>query len=68
MDAFDRIEPLLNKYKKMLSDHRTPLRKSRPHYGYICRQLSRVLGQDGLVEHFPNLLSADKVLVYDVFW
>lgn len=50
MDAFDRIEPLLNKYKPILSDHRTPSRKSRPHYGYICRQLSRILGQEELVE------------------
>lgn len=31
MDAFDRIEPVLNKYKQMLSDHRSVNRSSRPH-------------------------------------
>ncbi len=68
IEAFDKIEVHMNKYKSMLSDYRTPERRSRPHYGYVCRQIARILGQEGLVQHFPQLISADKVLLYDAFW
>ncbi len=34
IEAFDKIEVHMNKYKSMLSDYRTPDRRSRPHYGY----------------------------------
>lgn len=35
IEAFDKIEVHMNKYKSMLSDYRTPDRRSRPHYGYV---------------------------------
>lgn len=68
IEAFDKVEIHMNKYKSMLSDSRMPERKSRPHYGYICRQIAKILGQDDLIQHFPNLVSPEKILLYDAFW
>lgn len=68
IEAFDQMAPYVEAHKGMLSDHRTNDRKSRPHYGYVCRQLLRLMGQDQFIELFPQLISTDKVLLYDDFW
>ena len=68
IDAFDQMAPHVEKYKSMLSDYRTPERKSKPHYGYVCRQLLTLMGQRHLIDAFPQLISTEKVRMYDDFW
>ena len=66
--AFDTMAPVVTKYKGLLSDHRCTERKSRPHYGYICRQLLKLVGYEKYAYLFPQLISLEKLALYDDFW
>lgn len=69
IEAFDQMAVHVEAYKSLLSDYRTAERKSRPHYGYICRKLLELMGQDqSIIDAFPQLISSEKVSTYDSFW